>query len=256
MTGPEHITFTPGNALPKTPQEALESQKFDAMVQRTLAETDRAIKESAACANASNCDGDTLTINGKGNNLSRNTPNKLYYAFQVGVDYVKTLIDSADGMRKYTNNPSWSTFPERGIVNSPKANDPKAVQEAQWGKGFNDDYTLHSPVDGVSGDNTFIKGQKDGTMDGQERNLASQQLEWDKDKGINPHAAGNAQNLLQSLFDSNGQIRPEFDTNRNGKFDQEDAETLSKLVDESGTGKPILSSDDLDKASKDYILGR
>lgn len=251
MTDRVNLKFTPENLVPTTKSEISEEAKFSATVKNTLAQAEAALNNRVSTADATNQDGDTLHLSGS--TKQQTTRQKIYLAFQMGVDQAKNLINSLDGMKSYDKSTGWAGYPERGITEGPQANDPKAVEKAQWGRGLDDDYTPHSPVEGVSGKNTFIKGKTDGGIDRTEAELGIQQLTWDESKGAG-NSAGNAKNLLHAIHDKQGKIHPEFDINNNGVFDARDAEKLATLVDDTGTGKPVLSSDDLDQATTDYIM--
>ncbi|MEW5821962.1 MAG: hypothetical protein AB1782_17340 [Cyanobacteriota bacterium] len=265
MTDLQNVNFKPENTLPTAKTEISEEAKFAASVKATLAKADALLKGKINTADAANQDGDTLHISGS-NKQKTTVTQRIYNAFQIGIDQAKNLISSVDGMKPYAQGSGWETFPERGITEGQKSNDSAAVKNVQWGKGLNEDYTPHSSEEGVKGEQTFIKGNKDGGIDRKESELAIQQLEWDKGlaqkgsaksdytPGQQINAANNAENLLHSIHDKQGNIRPEFDINNNKVFDVKDAETLANLVDETGNGKVVLSADDLDRATNDYIM--
>lgn len=263
MADKVNTNFQPQNLIPTTAKEISEENQFQASVNSTLAKAEALLNGKVQSADAANQDGDTLHLSDS-NKKQPTTRERIYLAFQMGVDQAKNLIKTADGMKSYDKSTGWAGYPERGITDGPKAGDAKATQQVQWGKGLNEDYTPHSSVEGVEGEQTFIKSNTDGGIDRNESELAIQQLVWDESiiqksasadtRESQLNAAGNAKNLLHNIHDKQGNVHSEFDINNNNVFDAEDAEKLATLVDETGDGQAILSSDDLDQATTDFIM--
>lgn len=174
--------------------------------------------------------------------------------FRLSLQEAQTLMNSADGMQPYANA-DWKTFPQRS--------------ENTWGIGFSDSYEFTAG----------IKGQQDGVLSFEEKNLAAQQLTWDRTEGPNYHnnpsadstakagnnpnsnpisasKAKNAQNFLGQVFwsmpgvgpsEQPGMIRQGLDRDNDGQFTMNDVQALARL-----DGDPDLTEKDFDKAFDEY----
>ena len=192
---------------------------------------------------AVNTHGDSLNISSGNNPSGYYAPQPIYPVFKIPVQTIKNkFISAIDGLLPYgAGTPqSWQGFPQRNSYHD--------------APGFRHNLTLN-------GNHTFNKGIQNGCIDYHEKELATNQLAYDASlhypQGTAEHnAALNGLNLLNSIFQgpvymqAQGLIRPEFDKNRNGKFDAYDVEMLAMLDGDPHT----LSSDDLNIASTNFIM--
>lgn len=196
-------------------------------------------------AKAVNQHGDSFEVSFGSTPYVQYQPAEIYPPFHLNVAHViNNLIKSVDGMTAYGPNvpASWQVFPQRNSNHQAPA--------------FNRDLSLNGPQ-------TFNKTAQDGCIDSGEKNLAANQLAYDStylypQGSVEQQKTAEARNLLSSIFfgpvtpGMQGQIRPEFDVNMNGKFDSDDAQVLSILDGDIDN----LSMIDLNIATTNYVMNK
>ncbi len=166
------------------------------------------------------------------------------YAFNLSLGDAKAVLKTSDGLQE---NPSAKGYPLQS--------------QNEWGVGFDDTFEMRNSD----------KSPQDGALSFEEKNLASQQLAYDRedaarewnDAAANPspisvEQSRQAQNFVNSVFynydqssiaGAKGDIREGLDRDQDGKFTNADLVQLAALDGDAST----VTSRDFETALKPEV---
>lgn len=220
-------------------------QNNKAQTQQTFTGISNSNSEHLSNAKAVNQHGDSLEVSFGSRPFVEYQPADLYPPFKLNVaNVINNLLKGTDGMTAYGQNTpaSWRLSPQRNSY--------------QQAPGFKADLGLNGPQ-------TFNKAIQDGCVDAGEKNLAANQLAYDStylypQGSQESQKTAEARNFLSSVFFGpttpmqQGQIRPEFDVNMNGKLDCDDVQVLS--IQDGDIDN--ISNTDLNIATTNFVMNK